>query len=206
MNSSVRSQAIALAAICQAALLVHRTANGLTTSPNDVAPLTSSIFATDPTNIEEVYGSVARLRTGVATATEMLGTPPFDLAPALKYVMALMDIETRLRKRVDLTQQLRSGIDDLRVRFQSGATDLFEPLSTLYQGTISQLDRRVHVVGSAELLQQTAVAAKIRSLLLAGVRGAWLWHQSGGRRWHLVLRRSTMRSALAELAQPTMIH
>jgi high frequency lysogenization protein len=76
----------------------------------------------------------------------------------------------------------------------------------LYQRTISQLDRRIHVVGSAELLQQNGVAAKIRTLLLAGVRGAWLWQQSGGRRWHLVLRRSTIRSALAELAQPTMIH
>jgi high frequency lysogenization protein len=206
LSSPLRSQAIALSAICQAALLVHRIANGLATTSGDAIPLTASIFATDPKNIDEVYGGTARLRTGVVTAMEILRNPSADLVPVLKYVMSLLDLETRLRKRVDLTQQLRNGIDDLRENFQSGATDLFEPLSSLYQRTISQLDRRVHVVGSPEILQQSAVAANIRTLLLAGVRGARLWQQSGGRRWHLVLRRSTIRTALAELAQPTMIH
>jgi high frequency lysogenization protein len=206
VSSPLRSQAVALSAICQAALLVHRVANGLTTNSVDAAPLTSSIFATDPRNVDEVYGGPARLRTGVSTAIDLLRSPSAELAPVLKYVMALLDLETRLRKRADLTRVLRSGIDDLRANFQSGTADLFEPLSSLYQSTISQLDRRIHVVGSAELLQQPAIAAKIRTFLLAGVRGARLWQQSGGRRWHLVLRRSTIRSALAELAQPTMIH
>jgi len=206
LSSPLRSQAIALAAICQAALLVHRIANGLTTSSDDVVPLIVSVFATDPRNIDEVYGSTARLRTGVATAMELLRGRSADLLPVLKYVMALLDLESRLRKRIELTQHLRSGIDALRPDFQSGSSDLFEPLSSLYRSTISQLDRRIHVAGSAELLQQPATAAKIRSLLLAGVRGARLWQQSGGRRWHLVLRRSNIRSALADLAQPTMIH
>jgi high frequency lysogenization protein len=202
----LRSQVIALSAICQAALLVHRIANGLSTNAGDEAPLTSSIFATDPRNVDEVYGGTARLQTGVATAMEFLRNPSVELLPVLKYVMSLLDLESRLRKRTDLTQELRSGINELRITFHAGSADLFEPLSSLYQKTISQLDRRIHVVGSAELLQQNAIAAKIRTLLLAGVRGAWLWQQSGGRRWHLVLRRSTIRSALAELAQPTMIH
>ena len=150
--------------------------------------------------------AVKRLRTGVATAMELLRKPSAELLPVLKYVMSLLDLESRLRKRTDLTQELRRGIDESQTSFHAGSTDLFEPLSSLYQKTISQLDRRIHVVGSPELLQQNAIAAKIRTFLLAGIRGAWLWQQSGGRRWHLVLRRSTIRSALAELAQPTMIH
>ena len=57
-------------------LLVHRIANGLTTRSREIeAPLTTSIFATDPRNVDDVYGRDSSLRTGVATAMEMLSKP-----------------------------------------------------------------------------------------------------------------------------------
>ena len=45
-------------------------------------------------------------------------------------------------------------------------------------------------------LQQSANAAKIRTLLFAGVRAARLWRQLGGSRWQLVFGR---RKLLKEL-------
>ncbi len=206
MTAGLRDQCIALAGICQSAALVHRTAHGLATSSREIDPLITSIFATEPQTIDDVYGSVNQLRTGAAAAAEMLSKPSPDLVPALKYVMALLDIETRLRGRAELTQTLRNGIDELRAASTERGESLFTPLSALYQRTISTLDRRVHVSGSPEFLQRNEVAAKIRTLLLAGVRSAWLWHQSGGRRWHLILRRSTIRNTLTTLARPSEIH
>jgi high frequency lysogenization protein len=206
MTAGLRDQCIALAGICQSAALVHRTAHGLATSSREIEPLITSIFATEPQTIDDVYGSVNQLRTGAAAAAEMLSKPSPDLVPALKYVMALLDIETRLRGRAELTQTLRNGIDELRAASTERGESLFTPLSALYQRTISTLDRRVHVSGSPEFLQRNEVAAKIRTLLLAGVRSAWLWHQSGGRRWHLILRRSTIRHTLTTLARPSEIH
>jgi high frequency lysogenization protein len=206
MTAGLRDQCIALAGICQSAALVHRTAHGLATSSREIDPLITSIFATEPETIDDVYGSVNQLRTGAAAAAEMLSKPSADLVPALKYVMALLDIETRLRARAELTQTLRNGIDELRPASTERGESLFTPLSALYQRTISTLDRRVHVSGSPEFLQRNEVAAKIRTLLLAGVRSAWLWHQSGGRRWHLILRRSTIRNTLTTLARPSEIH
>ena len=190
--------------MCQAAVQVHRVAHGLATSSTDVDPLVRSIFETAPATTEAVYGSATALRTGVTSALEMLTKPGPDLVSAMRYVMALLDIETRLRRRADLTQTLRTAIDQIPRRDPSDAT--FNALSALYQRTISTLDRRVHVTGSPEILQRADVAAKIRSLLLAGVRSAWLWHQAGGRRWHLLLRRSALRNTLRELAKPTTIH
>lgn len=195
---------MAFAAMCQAAVQVHRVAHGLATSSTDVDPLMRSIFETTPTTAEAVYGSAAALRTGVMSALEMLTKPGPDLVSAMRYVMALLDIETRLRRRADLTQILRTAIDQIPRSDPSDAT--YNALSTLYQRTISTLDRRVHVTGSPEVLQRAEVAAKIRSLLLAGIRSAWLWHQTGGRRWHLLLRRSALRNTLRELAKPTTIH
>jgi CII-binding regulator of phage lambda lysogenization HflD len=58
-------------------------------------------------------------------------------------------------------------------------------LAALYQDTISRLTMRIHVKGVPEHLRKQAVADKIRALLLAGIRSALLWHQLGGRRWHL---------------------
>jgi high frequency lysogenization protein len=206
VNPAIRTQAVAFAGVCQSAWLVHRTANGSATSARDVDPLIRSIFATDPMTIEEVYGSGMSLQLGISTAMQLLGRPSPEVLPILKYVMSLLDIEARLRKRADLTQELRSGIEHLHAGPHPDTAEVFAPLSSLYQTTISRLDRRIHVVGSPDVLQRNEVAAKIRALLLAGVRSAWLWHQSGGRRWHLVLRRSTMRSALQALVKPTMIH
>jgi CII-binding regulator of phage lambda lysogenization HflD len=139
MTPAMARQMMAFAGVCQAAMLVHRTANGLITDARDVVPLQRSVFATDPESNE---------------------------APEA----------------------------------------LFEPLSTVYQHSISKLPRRIQVVGSGELLQRNDVAAKVRTLLLAGVRSAWLWYQLGGRRWHLLLRRTTMRNALRDLVEPKMTH
>jgi high frequency lysogenization protein len=199
-----RDQCIAFAAMCQAAIQVHRIAHGLATSSADIDPLIDAIFETAPSSTEAVYGSAAALRSGVIAAQEMLTKPRADLVSAMRYVMALLDIETRLRRRSDLTQTLRTTLDEMQRSDTSDAT--YNALSTLYQRTISTLDRRVHVTGSPEVLQRPDIAAKIRSLLLAGVRSAWLWHQAGGRRWHLLLRRSALRNTLNTLAKPTPIH
>jgi len=204
MTPNLRDQCIAFAAMCQAAVQVHRVAHGLATSSADVEPLIRSVFETTPNSTEAVYGSAAALRSGVSSAREMLTKPSADLVSAMRYVMSLLDIERRLRRRADLTEVLRTALDQMPRKDATDAT--FGALSALYQRTISTLDRRVHVTGSPEVLQRADVAAKIRSLLLAGVRSAWLWHQAGGRRWHLLLRRSALRNTLDTLAKPTAIH
>ena len=71
----------------------------------------------------------------------------------------------------------------------------------MYQQTISQLGKRIQVVGNPNVLQQPATAARIRTLLLAAVRFAWLWDQLGGRRWHFVVRRRGMLVALQDLKE-----
>lgn len=50
-------------------------------------------------------------------------------------------------------------------------------------------------------LQQPNNAAKIRALLLAGIRSARLWRQLGGHRWQLVFSRSKLLKELYELTR-----
>jgi high frequency lysogenization protein len=42
-------------------------------------------------------------------------------------------------------------------------------------------------------------AAKIRALLLAGIRAALLWRQAGGDRWKLIFSRSAMQKEAQQL-------
>jgi high frequency lysogenization protein len=164
------------------------------------------VFATEPDSVEAVYSKDARLQLGAATAIDVLGRPDSAIVPVLRYVMALLDVAALLRRRDDLGRALRTQIDALQVRAGDEPEALFEPLAVVYQQTISKLQRRIQVVGVGDLLKRNDVAAKIRGLLLAGVRSAWLWYQLGGRRWHLLLRRNNMRRALRELIEPRMTH
>ena len=197
---------VAFAGVCQAAMLVHRTANGLLTDARDIAPLLRSVFATEPESVAAIYGETARLQLGAATAIDVLGRPNAAIIPVLRYVMALLDIAALLRRRDDLNRGLRNAIDVLQNRAGDEPESLFEPLAAVYQQSISKLQRRIQVVGAGEQLRRSDIAAKVRALLLAGVRSAWLWYQLGGRRWHLVLRRTTMRRALRDLIEPSMMH
>jgi high frequency lysogenization protein len=51
-------------------------------------------------------------------------------------------------------------------------------------------------------LQQSDNAAKIRALLLAGIRSARLWRQLGGHRWQMIFSRRKMLDALYPLLRP----
>ena len=75
----------------------------------------------------------------------------------------------------------------------------FEQLATLYQDTISRLAHRIQVEGQMDYLQNEYVANRVRSLLLAGIRSAVLWHQLGGRRWRLIFYRKRVQETAGSL-------
>ena len=62
-------------------------------------------------------------------------------------------------------------------------------LDRLYQDNISPLQPRIMVRGEPSFLRDAAIAARIRALLLAGIRAAVLWRQLDGSRWRLLVAR-----------------
>lgn len=62
-------------------------------------------------------------------------------------------------------------------------------LADIYSNTISQLCSRIMIKGDQAHLSNVDNAAKIRALLLAGIRAALLWRQAGGDRWKLIFSR-----------------
>jgi high frequency lysogenization protein len=72
-------------------------------------------------------------------------------------------------------------------------------LDGLYQTTVSTFSFRIQVGGDPRHLQNTENAARIRALLLAGIRSALLWRQVGGKRWHMLFFRSRLKPSLRRI-------
>jgi len=86
-NRTTRARTIALAGLFQAATLVRQT--GLGKVRDEVATRASigSILKTDATSVEDVYGGIAPLRTGLETLSSQLGrVRHYAAAPGKKTV------------------------------------------------------------------------------------------------------------------------
>ena len=66
---------------------------------------------------------------------------------------------------------------------------------------ISDLKPRIMVAGEQNYLLNTDTAARVRTLLLAGIRAAVLWRQLGGSKWKLLLSRKRYVSVARNLAE-----
>jgi high frequency lysogenization protein len=103
-------------------------------------------------------------------------------------------------------QSLRAGLEAAALhRAKASSADAAQTeaetaLAELYQQHISPLGPKIILRGEPQLLQQPAIAAKIRTVLLAGVRAAVLWRQLGGTPWQLIFKREQLKRALNTIA------
>lgn len=207
---------LALAGVYQASVLTQDLARQ---GRCDDAVLNSSIdslFTFDASSTIGVYGNVASLTCGLRTIVNRMATQAeitdFELS---RYVMSLTQLAGRLQRDGATAQKLYDGISGLpeAASRPSSSTDanpedqeladitLCQGLADVYSTTISKMSPQVIVHGEHGHLSDTEIVAKVRAALLAGVRSAWLWHQLGGRKWHLILQKNRyIASAASQLA------
>ncbi len=207
MERNDRNRAIALAAIFQAASLVRELAYHGQADEADQAPLLHSLFSNRAASIEEVFGRLDGLRPGLRLVTELLHNPgrgPLGLDIS-RYAVSLMHLERRLRARPKTGRRLIQLLEETerqRDYFEdSGHDSVVARLGEIYQETISPLGPRIIVKGEQAHLTDPATAARIRALLLAGIRAAVLWRQAGGGRLRLLLGRRQLIEAARRLLQ-----
>jgi len=191
--NNFESRTVALAGVFRAAALVNTLANEGTISEDELAVSIQSIFETDPGEAIEVFGNMDNLAVGFNTLINQLGKDStnrnMDIA---RYVVSLLFLERRLMKNSEMLDALSSGVE-LAARqsehFSPTHENVIANLADLYSRTISELGPRIMVNGEQIYLETTALSNKIRTVLLGGMRSAVLWHQLGGRRWHILFSR-----------------
>jgi high frequency lysogenization protein len=206
MSRSLHDQTLALAGVFQAAALVQQVARSGQCAEGSLETCIRSLFATDPASTLDVYGGELKdLREGLSTLAGVLSkqTRQQDIE-VLRYALNLINLEAKLRRDKDMLDVIGTRIDQARhtaSHFGYTHPNLIANLGSVYTDTISTFRLRIQVSGQPTILQQDENAAKVRALLLAGIRSAVLWHQSGGRRWQLIFNRRKVIDIAGELAE-----
>lgn len=206
MSRSLYDQTLALAGVFQAAALVQQVAHTGQCAESSFETCTRSLFATDPDTTLDVFGGELKdLREGLSTLAGVLSqqSKQQDIE-VLRYALNLINLASKLRGNRDMLDVIGNRIDQARHtanHFGYNHSNLIANLASIYTDTISTFRLRIQVTGEPAILQREENAAKVRALLLAGIRSAVLWHQTGGRRWQLIFTRRKVITKARELAE-----
>lgn len=203
--SNLTDKCIALSALFMAGEQVNQIAYTGSSNAHNIGALVSSLFNNEADDSEMIYGQLSNLKNGLAKSIEMLSNTPQerDALDIMRYVISLIDLEKQLSKNLPMGQQIIETLETIKRECDQSA-DLLEPaalekVGNLYQDTISQLGPRILIKGEQKFLESPLVVAKIRATLLAGIRAAVLWRQSGGSRMNLLLSRKSLINETSRL-------
>ncbi|ERI50185.1 high frequency lysogenization protein HflD [Pseudomonas sp. NPDC077649] len=199
-----QEQLVALGAVFEAAVLADKIARTGQVSEASMSCMLGSLLVRDPKSTLDVYGGDdLNLRDGYRALVSSLERNPAALQrEPLRYALALLGLERQLDKRGDMLQVMGSRLDQIQQQVEHFGLvhdNVIAACGGLYQDTISTFRQRIQVHGDMRFLQQPSNAAKIRALLLAGIRSARLWRQLGGHRWQLVFSRGKLLKELYQL-------
>jgi high frequency lysogenization protein len=201
---SMEARALALAGMLQAGRLALDLARTGSCEPQPLRASLDSVLAIDAASADAVFGGRQGLALGLRTLAGMLDGQYRDPA-LLRMSTTLLHLERSLSASKETLDTLRTGLiaaNRLRDGFGADQDELGERLGELYSETLSKLTPRVMVEGAERWLEQPRTVTRIRALLLAAVRAAVLWRQSGGNYWNLFWERRTM----AQFAKSPQTH
>lgn len=201
-----QQKTIALAGLFQAAALVQQLARTGEVTAGAYQSLVNSIFVLDPKSVEEIYGGVAGARLGIDTLLKIMkDKETARYSDAIRYSIGILQVEKHLNRNADINSILRSRLEQITIQlphFDSAVhSSVISKLNDLYLDTFAKFRFRIQVNGDPRHLQREENAAKIRAILLAGVRSAMLWRQLGGSRLQFVFGKRRMLNALESLQQ-----
>lgn len=204
--SPLQEQLVALGAVFEAAVLADKIARTGQVSEASMSCMLGSLLVRDPKSTLDVYGGDdLNLRDGYRALISSLERNPSALQrEPLRYSLAMIGLERQLDKRGDMLETMGNRLDQIQQQVEHFGLvhdNVIAACGGLYQDTISTFRQRIQVQGDMRFLQQPSNAAKIRALLLAGIRSARLWRQLDGHRWQLVFSRGKLLKELYELTR-----
>lgn len=208
MNSPqtrLEQQTIALAGVAQAARLVDQVSKTGSYPLEFLEPSIHSLFVFEPDSAAEIYGGLAGAKLGLHNLASLMANRQAEENRELaRYFLSLLYLSRRFASDQEMMSVVRSRLEHTSFKaehFASDVNDLARSISGIYQDTLSNQKFRIKVSGSAQHLENSQNADVIRAVLLAGVRAAFLWHQLGGRRWQLLVKRRKILQSAQNLSR-----
>lgn len=201
--TTTQRQALALAGVFQAAQLVNDQATKGLLDHHAYTTCLNSVLITSPETFSQIYGDdLNNLSYGLKALNGILNKQVQINTQVFRYATGILTLQRKLSQQPEMLQALGQRLEVAKSQaehFGSTHENVVANLASIYQDTLSTFKFRIQVQGDANLLRQTSNADKIRALLLAGIRSAMLWQQSGGSRWQLIFGRRKIQQALSEL-------
>lgn len=205
MEKTLTHQAIALAGLSQAVMLVQQIARRGSADRDAMKTSIGSTLKIDADDILDVYGGLSGLETGLRQMERQLAEPRQVDPELARYASTLIFLEGQVMKRPEMVDAIGVAVQRAQAAAERSGDILddgvFEALAYGYQQTLSQLKPRVMVSGEQRYLSEQRNSDRIRALLLAGVRSALLWRQAGGVRWKLLFVRSSLQREARRLRE-----
>jgi len=207
-NNILHHRVLALAAMVQCAHLVSGIARKGVADAVEIETCISSIFASSGDTPEQMYGDIAKLRTGLVTLSRLLqgkdlGKDARRTKELMAYTAAMMTLERKLARNPAMLKKMAEAMQRIekQAEYFKGLMhdNVIAAISELYGETISTMKPRIIVRGKSDYLRHSSNTNKVRALLLAGIRGAHLWRIHGGSHLQLLLRRRVMAGEAVKL-------
>ena len=204
LKKPTKDQIIALSGVFQACQLVETLAKSGSIPADRFQVCIESLFQQNPDSTEQVFGSVDNLQLGMETLQELLTLQTTaKQSDTLRYAVGVIHLSRKLLNNKTMINMIGERLEQANrqaAHFSSVShTNVIANLAQIYQDSISTFRYRIQVNGYAGYLQQDSIAQRIRCLLFAGIRAAILWHQLGGKRYHLIFSRKQLLSQLHAL-------
>ena len=210
METNTRNRTLALAGLFQCVEGVAQIAARGTVNQDIIQSCINSLLVENSNSPEELYGGLSALKTGLGVLQHQLGSgrlmpdgKPKDME-STRYAINLLYLERKLANDPDMFRAVLQGIEMAQAQlefFDAQHPNMIAWLAELYSQTISKIGPRIIIKGEQKHLANPDNAAKIRVLLLGGIRAALLWRQAGGNRWKLLLSRGAMQDEARRLVR-----
>jgi len=198
-NRPTPDQALALAGVFQSAELVDHLARYGDITDAQLSGAMTTLLNQNPASVLDLYDSTDNLELGINSLRTMLNDRTKGSANVMRYVIGIMYLSRRLINNSEKISQVASGITQAQQQaehFSPSHDNVIANIAGLYTETVSTMQGRIQVSGDPLYLTQAAIAQRVRCLLFSGIRSAFLWHQVGGKRSHLLLQRKGLLAVL----------
>lgn len=189
-------QVIALAGILQATYLVDQIARAGTADSASTNGILHSLFVFNTDEPQAVYGGLHNVQLGLRILRDLLaGQRRDEYRGCIRYGLGILHLEKLLAGDSKMQGTIRNRLQHTEKNLEHFSQDInriASNIAAIYQDTISHMKYRIQITGSLQQLQNNHNADRIRALLLAAIRSAWLWRRVGGSRWQLLFSRGRL--------------
>ena len=192
-------QALALAGVFQSAELVAKLATEGHVSEEQLSAAMSALLNQNPETVRSLYGNVSDIELGINSMREMINDRTQASTDVMRYVIGIMYLAPRLTADPVRLTHVGHGLTNAKRQDDNVSVtheNVIANIAGLYTDTVSTIKGRIQVTGNAFYLEQPAIAQRVRCLLFAGIRSAFLWHQLGGKRSHILWHRNNLLEVL----------